>query len=84
MAKATAVVPDVEILKTYSPASLMLPALTWGIVALGWAAASMAMTGAGSRGVRVPLAWQRLLVLFGPLFLLGHLPVAYVADCRIA
>jgi hypothetical protein len=43
------------------------------MVAVGWAAAGMGAGGGGSLANRGTLAWRRLLILFGPTFLLATL-----------
>ena len=62
-----------ETLETIVPASLALPWGLWFVIAVGWAAAALRMGGGISRQGRSAVAWQRLLVLFGPVFLLGTL-----------
>jgi type II secretory ATPase GspE/PulE/Tfp pilus assembly ATPase PilB-like protein len=62
-----------ETLDTIVPAALALPWGLWFVIALGWAAAVMWMAGGGFPTGRAVLIWQRLLVLFGPVFLLGTL-----------
>ena len=60
-----------DALSNISPASLAVPWAVWILVALGWIASGMGMTSGASRGGGSTQVWQRLLVLFGPLFLLG-------------
>jgi general secretion pathway protein E len=62
-----------DILETIDLAALTLPWGAWLMISLGWAAAAMRMAaGISSQGRSAP-AWQRLPVLFGPVFLLGTL-----------
>jgi general secretion pathway protein E len=62
-----------ETLDTIVPAALALPWGLWLVISLGWVAAVMRIAGGASLTGRSVLTWQRLLVLFGPLFLLGTL-----------
>jgi general secretion pathway protein E len=62
-----------DILETIDPVALTLPWGAWLMIALGWAAAAMRMAGGISSQGRSAPAWQRLLILFGPVFLLGTL-----------
>jgi type II secretory ATPase GspE/PulE/Tfp pilus assembly ATPase PilB-like protein len=62
-----------DVLETIAPTSLVVPWAVWILVAVGWTAASMGMTSRKPGGGRAVQAWQRLLVLFGPLFLLATL-----------
>jgi general secretion pathway protein E len=60
-----------DTLITIDPASLVVPWVGWLIVALGWTAATLGMTGGRARGGRSAHIWQKLLLIFGPVFLLG-------------
>jgi general secretion pathway protein E len=53
------------------PASLVVPWGVWLVVALGWTAAALGMTGGRARGGNAAHVWQPCLLLFGPVFLLG-------------
>jgi general secretion pathway protein E len=58
-----------DTVRLVSPASLIVPWALWFAIAVGWAAAGMQM--ADRRAGQAVIFWQRLLVLFGPLYLLG-------------
>lgn len=60
-----------DTLETIAPASLALPWGVWLMLAVGWAAAALRMGGGISTQSRSAAAWQRLLVLFGPVLFLG-------------
>jgi general secretion pathway protein E len=60
-------------LSKIAPASLALPWAVWLMVVLGWTASAMGMGSGISPGGRSAKVWQRVLVLFGPVFFLGTL-----------
>lgn len=63
-----------EVLTTFAPTDVVVPWAVWLLVALGWIAAGLGLTSRNSRG-RAAQAWQRLLLIFGPLFLLATLQI---------
>jgi general secretion pathway protein E len=62
-----------DTLTTIAPAAPVVLWAVWLMIAVGWAAAGVGLGGGGPLANRGTMGWQRLLILFGPAFLLATL-----------